>query len=140
MENDAIRSSGTNTLVDIWVDGKLRGVCVSQEAIGAHIGFDRAATMSEDDRREFVRTHLSLVVTAATARLAATDPSAEVVVIDAGQLPRKDGNAGDRRKGERRKRERRKVERPKADLPLGERRRGERRKGERRRSSDRADS
>ena len=47
MENDSIRPSGTNTLVDIWIDGKLRGVCVSQQAIGAYQGFDQAAGMTE---------------------------------------------------------------------------------------------
>ena len=25
MENDSIRASGTDTLVDIWIEGKIRG-------------------------------------------------------------------------------------------------------------------
>ena len=131
MENDSIRASGNETLVDIWIDGKLRSICLSQEAIGAFLGFDRASGMSEDDRCEFVRTHLPLVVTAAKTKLAA-DPAADEVVIDAGHLPRSDGRAGERRTAERRKTERRKADRPSAVPPAGDRRRADRRKGDRR--------
>jgi len=129
MENDSIRTSGTNTLVDIWIDGKMRGICLSQEAIGAYIGFDRATGMSGDDRCEFVRTHLPLVVTAARARLRELDPAADVVSIEAGHLPRSDGQTGDRRKSDRRKTERRKAN-SKGEHP--ERRRTDRRQSQRR--------
>jgi hypothetical protein len=128
---------GTDTLVEIWVEGKLRGICVSQEAIGAYLGFDQAAGMSDRDRCEFVRAHLPLVITAVKDRLR-TSPGADELKIDAGQLPRPDGRGGNRRKGERRKAERRKADSLKTDLPLGERRRGERRKVDRRRP-DRSD-
>ena len=46
MENDSIRSSGTSTLVDIWVEGKVRAISVSQAAIGAFLGFDEARSLS----------------------------------------------------------------------------------------------
>jgi hypothetical protein len=134
MENDSIRASGTNTVVDIWINGKLRAICVSREAIGAFLGFERAAGMSDDDRCEFVRTHLPLVVTAAKTRLHETNPDAATVIIDVGQLPRSDGRAGDRRKDERRKEDRRKTDRPKGDPPQPDRRRGDRRSGQRRTS------
>jgi hypothetical protein len=134
MENDSIRASGTNTVVDIWIDGKLRAICVSREAISAFLGFEQAAEMSDDHRCEFVRTHLPLVVTAAKARLHDTNPGAATVIIDVGQLPRSDGRAGDRRKDERRKEERRKTDRPKEDPPHQDRRRGDRRSGQRRTS------
>ena len=130
MENDSIRPNGTNTLVDIWIDGKLRAITVSQEAIGGFLGFDRMAGMSDDDRCEFVRTHLPLVVTAAKARLRDTDPTAGAVVIDAGELPRADGRPAERRKTERRKGDRRKDGKPGPEQP--ERRRSDRRKGQRR--------
>jgi hypothetical protein len=130
MENDSIRSSGNNTLVDIWIDGKIRGICVSKDAIGAYLGFDRAAGMSSDDRCEFVRTHLPLVVSAAKARLRDLDSATEMILIEGGQLPRHDGQTGDRRKGDRRKGERRKVALPRGDRP--ERRRSDRRQGPRR--------
>ena len=134
MENDSIRASGNDTLVDIWINGKLRAICVSREAIDAFVGLNRAIGMSDEDRCEFVRGHLPLVVTAVKARLAETGPAADRVVIDAGQLGGAQGApGGDRRKGERRKADRRKQDRPKEDLPQGERRRGDRRKGERRR-------
>lgn len=130
VENDSIRPSGTNTLIDIWIDGKIRAICVSHEAIGSFVGFEQAAGMSEDDRCEFVRTHLPLVVKATMARLRDSDPTADRVVIDGGQLPRPDGRSGDRRKSERRTDQRRKAERPRGVQT--ERRRRDRRQGERR--------
>ncbi|HEX6604097.1 MAG TPA: hypothetical protein VF027_04375 [Sphingomicrobium sp.] len=129
MENDSIRASGSDTLVDIWINGKLRAISVSHEAIGAYVGFESAGAMSDDDRCEFVRTHLPLVIAAAKSRLRDTDPTANAVVIDAGDLPRPGGRGGDRRSGERRKGERRKSERP---ISHPDRRRGDRRKGQRR--------
>ena len=127
MENDSIRASGMSTLVDIWIDGELRAITVSQEAIEAFLGFDQVAAMSDADRCEFVRTHLPLVVAAAKARLRDSDPAAIAVVIDAGQLPRLEGSSEDRRQIDRRKGERRKSSQPRGDQP--ERRRGDRRKG-----------
>ena len=130
MENDSIRASGTDTLVDIWIDGKMRSICVSHEAIGAFVGFEQAAALTDDSRCEFVRTHLPLVITAAKARLRETGYLANTVTIDVGELPRPDGQSGERRRSDRRKTERRKQ-----SLPLGskpERRRGDRRQGQRR--------
>ena len=130
MENDSIRSSGTNPLVELWIDGKLRGVCVSQQAIGAFLGFDQAQGMSDQDRCEFVRQHLPLVASAASAVLRQADPTADSVVIDVDELPRPDGRPGDRRQDERRKTDRRtaKVRRgPQPDRGRADRRQGERR-------------
>lgn len=135
MENDSIRSSGGNTLVDIWVDGKVRAIIVSQAAIGAYLGFDEATNLSERDRCEFVRNHLPLIVTAAKNRLGGADSEAESLVIDVGDLPRPDGRSGDRRKSPRRKGERRTVARPTGGQP--ERRKGDRRQRERRTSPPR---
>jgi hypothetical protein len=131
VENDSIRASGNDTLVDIWIDGKMRSICLSQEAIGAFLGFDRASNMTEDDRCEFVRAHLPVVVNAAKTRLV-SDPGASEILIDAGHLPRSDGRAGERRNVDRRKTERRKTDRPSAVPSGGDRRRGDRRKSERR--------
>ena|SRR3954468_2884827 len=115
MENDSIRSSGENTLVSIWVEGKLRGIVVSREAIEAFLRLprDRAQAMTEDDRREFVRTHLGLVTAAAKNQLLA-DPAADTVTIGPGQLGgQQSARADDRREGgDRRKGDRRKVNRP----------------------------
>lgn len=130
MENDSIRSVGSDTQVDIWIDGKMRSLCVSQDAIGAFIGFDRASGMSDLDRREFVRTHLPLVIAAAKGRLSEADADADALTIDVGQLPRSDGRIGERRLRDRRKGERRQVNVPRPGQP--ERRKGDRRQGERR--------
>ena len=128
MENDSIRPSGTNTLVDIWVEGKLRAICVTREAIDMFTGFDGSAR-DEQSRCEFVRTHLSGVVTGVKAKLRDGNAGADSIVIDAGQI----GARADPRSTDRRKSERRKVGRSPELLPQGERRRSERRKGGRRR-------
>jgi hypothetical protein len=129
MENDSIRASGNDTLVDIWINGRLRAICVTGEAIDTCVGFDEAARMTDVRRCEFVRKNLPLVVSSVKARLR-DNPGADSVVIDAGQL----SAAADRRKAERRRSERRRVAKPAEELPHGERRRGERRKTERRRT------
>ena len=129
MENDSVRTTGSSTLVDMWIDGKLRAITVSREAIEAflHLTPDRAISMSDDDRSEFVRTHLSLVVTSATAKLRNTDAAAAAVTLEGGDLggrparqPRADDD-GERRSGDRRKGDRRKVNL--GPPPTGERRR-----------------
>ena len=130
MENDSIRSVGSDTLVDIWIEGKMRALCVSQEAIGAFLGFERAGGMSDLDRREFVRTHLPLIISAAKARLAEAGADADALRIDVGQLPRSDGRSGDRRLRDRRKTERRKTKVPRPGQL--ERRKSDRRQGDRR--------
>jgi hypothetical protein len=130
LENDSIRSVGSDTLVDIWIEGKMRALCVSHEAIGAFIGFERAAGMSDLDRREFVRTHLPLVIGAAKERLSEAGADADALTIDVGQLPRGDGRSGDRRLRDRRKGERRQLKLPRAGLP--DRRKSDRRQGDRR--------
>ena len=138
MENDSIRASGTDTLVDIWIDGKIRAICITQEAIGAYLDFDQVARMTDDDRCAFVKNKLSLVVSSAKARLREGDPTTSTIVIDAGHLPRPDGKATDRRKAERRKTERRKTTRPLGNQP--DRRRTERRHGERRTRPPKSDA
>ena len=79
MENDSIRSSGSNTLVEIWVNGALRGITVTRQAIDAFVGQSAGDDMTDEDRCEFVRTHLPLVVTAAKARLRETPHDVENV-------------------------------------------------------------
>ena len=110
MENDTVRTLGDNTLVDLWIEGKSRAITITREAIEASLRIAPGGDLSETDRREFVRTNLSLIVRAATERLR-DDPAAERVTIDAGHLGggRISGagerrNTGDRRKGERRQR------------------------------------
>jgi len=83
MESDSVRTMGDSVLVDLWIEGKFRAITVSRQAIEAYLqlGAGEAAAMGENDRREFVRTHLSLVVKAATARLR-EEPGAERIAID----------------------------------------------------------
>jgi hypothetical protein len=135
MENDSIRASGANTLVDVWIDGKLRAISVTRAAIEAFLALpsDKAAAMSDEDRCEFVRTHLSVVLTAAKAQLRQSDPAADSVAIDQGDLGRPASSRGtNRRATERRKAERRKPQRADSPRVPGDRRRGERRRTERR--------
>ena len=112
MENDSVRTIGDSTLVDMWLSGKVRSISVSREAIAEFKGLRAglAAALSDDERSEFVRTHLTLIATAAAARVK-DDPDADTVTIETGQLRRDDvgkepdrRHGGDRRKGDRRKR------------------------------------
>ncbi|HXC75041.1 MAG TPA: hypothetical protein VN640_10250 [Sphingomicrobium sp.] len=135
MDNDSIRSVGATTLVEIWIDGKLRSICVTRAAIEESLGLapDQAKALSDDDRCEFVRQHMAAVVKAARDWLRDGHAEASSIIIDTGQLPRKGApRVGDRRKGERRKTERRTIDRGR---PEGERRVAGRRKGERRRTT-----
>jgi len=132
VENDSIRASGTDTLVDIWIEGKIRAICITQEAIGAYLDFDRVARMDDDERCDFVKNNLALILTAAKARLREGNPTAGSITIDAGNLPRPDGKATDRRKGDRRKGGERRAVRSKGDRRQGDRRDGDRSDGERR--------
>lgn len=110
MESDSVRTMGDSTLVDLWIEGKFRAIIISRQAIEAYLHIPAGSdVLGETERREFVRTHLSLVVAAASARLRA-DPDEETIVIEAGQLggqaPARAGErrtGGDRRKGDRRK-------------------------------------
>jgi len=117
MESDSVRSSGEFTVVDMWVEGKLRCISVSREAIEGFLRLspDRAAAFTDEDRREFVRMNLSQVVAAAKAQLQSIDPTADNIVIGSvagGAAPAE--RTGDRRRGggDRRKGERRKVNQP----------------------------
>src|SRR5215469_14446775 len=110
MESDSVRAMGDSTLVDLWIEGKFRAITISRAAIETYLQLSPgdAASMSETDRREFVRKHLGLVVGAATALLH-SKPGAETIVIEAGQLAgnprgsRDQPRNNDRRKGDRRK-------------------------------------
>lgn len=124
METDSIRTSGENTVVDIWIDGKMRSVSVSGDAIGAFLRLapEKAAALADEDRREFVRMNLDLVVNKARDRLRDMDPGASAIAIDAGPGRGQAGaQAGDRRDGDRRKADRRKKD--VGPPPSGERRR-----------------
>ncbi len=116
MENDSIRSSGENTLVTIWIEGKLRNISISRAAVESFLKLPpgRAGTLTDDDCREFVRTHLGVVTAAARNQLLDNDPGADAVVIGGGQIGREAGpRTGERRGGgDRRKGDRRKVDRP----------------------------
>ena len=133
MDNDSIRSVGATTLVDIWLEGKLRSICVTRAAIEDSLGAEKAAALSDDERCEFVRQHMAQVVKAARDWIGQGNAEAANVVIDTGQLPRLTGpKSTERRKGERRAADRRRVD---VGRPEGNRRQANRRKGERRRSS-----
>jgi hypothetical protein len=124
MDNDAVRTSGDRTIVDMWIDGKFRSVSVTRAAIEAHLQLpaERAAEMTDDDRREFVRANLKLLASVAADRVRETDPDATIVMLEriSGQAPqpRTDRRQSDRRKGGDRR-----------QSNLGPPRTGERRRG-----------
>ena len=115
MESDSLRSSGDFTIVDMWVEGKLRSISVSRAAIDSFLRLPPgSSTMTDDDRREFVRTHLAQIVAAAKTQLQSMNPTADSIVIDAPDSGAADAKpTTDRRRGgERRKGDRRKVNKP----------------------------
>ena len=120
MENDTVRSMGESTLVDVWINGRMRSICLSRGAIDSFLKLppDASAKMSDGERREFVRTHLAIVVAAAKDQLAGTKAGAESVLIDTGQLgpeKKEKGFTERRRGGDRRKGDRRQSGRAKGD-------------------------
>jgi hypothetical protein len=127
MENDSIRASGGDTLVDIWVEGQLRAICVTREAIVSFVGAEDASATNEDARCEFVRTHLPQVVRAAKLKLRDSNATADAVMLDANEL----GDSRDRRTRDRRRSNRLKPAQATDKLRHGERRRGDRRKTDR---------
>ena len=96
---------GDNTLVDMWIEGKFRAITISAQAIEASKG----TALSETERREFVRTNLSLIVRAASEYLR-SNPAAEDDphrVRPTRRPAAEEGErraGGDRRKGDRRQR------------------------------------
>src|SRR5579875_3233261 len=103
MENDSIRPSGSNTLADIWVEGKLRSICVTATAIETYLGSSGFSQSTEESRCEFVRTHLDLVVSATKVKLKSLGDRTEII-IEGGEL-----RSDDRRQAERRVQDRRKA-------------------------------
>ena len=144
MDNDSIRSSGSgNTLVEIWIDGKLRGITISRGAIEDFLNLSpaQAQAMTADDRCEFVRSNLPLVMNAVRARLQETGADSTAVVIEEGQLGGSGAparSASDRRRGERRKGGDRRKPEPPGPRKEGDRRVSDRRKSNRRRPAPRS--
>jgi hypothetical protein len=109
MESDTVRTMGDSTLVDVWIQGKSRSITISRQAIEAYLQLStqEAEAMTEADRSEFVRKHLSLVVGAASARLR-DNPESDRILVDAlgpaGAAPVAERRQGERRKGDRRQR------------------------------------
>ncbi|MEO6432677.1 MAG: hypothetical protein ABIO29_01700 [Sphingomicrobium sp.] len=133
MEGDNIRTGGGNTLVDLWVEGGVRELAISNEAVAAAVGAPRAAAMSDDERCEFVRTRLALVQSAARTALAEGDRDLVRITLKAACLVDPSlGSGGERRSDERRSDERRTGTAPGTKPSTGDRRRADRRRGERR--------
>ena len=79
MELDCIRSSGNETCVSLWIEGKMRAITVSPQAVGTWLS--RSGPVSEEDCRNFVATRLAFVQNAARQKLLQTDPSAGAVLL-----------------------------------------------------------
>ena len=130
MEGDTIRTSGTATLIDLWVEGRMRQLVVTREAIAAALGTERAAAMSEAERCEFVRTRLPLIQDAArTAAREGGEGLTRIALAAACLVDPSLGAGGERRRSARRSGDRRKEIAPGKEPPFGERRRADRRRG-----------
>lgn len=133
MEGDTIRSSGGHTLIDLWIDGAMREIVITREAIAAAAGADRAAAMGDEDRCDFIRTRMALVLSAARTAVAGGGRDLHRVMLKAACLVDPSlGADGERRRAERRGNERRRASATAPARSGGERRRAERRRNERR--------
>ena len=88
MQKGPIKSNGDRVLVDVEIDGKERRVSITREAIWEYLRLPpkAAASMTLAERQEFVRTHLPEVIAAAKRKLGVTNASADLVMINAGEL------------------------------------------------------
>jgi hypothetical protein len=129
MENDSIRSVGEFTLVELWIDGRLRNVAIGRDAVAAFLQLppERAGELPDERCQEFVRTRMALVVTAAKAKLERGDGNPSSIVLMREHVGSK---LVERRKGDRRRSERRKPGGPSG--LIGDRRQGDRRRTDRR--------
>ena len=89
MENDVVRTSGEDAIVDLWLEGGFRAVTISGAAVKAYLNIapEEAASVTEIERREFVRTHLGLISRAALNHIR-KEPAANRIVIGPGELGR----------------------------------------------------
>jgi hypothetical protein len=110
MENDSVRTIGDSSVVDLWIEGRFRAITISRRAIERYLGLssDGMSGLTDDERSEFVRTHLGLIQGAAVERLR-SDPDVAAILIDSGQLGRLGAETSERRSGDRRKGDRRKL-------------------------------
>lgn len=133
MEGDTIRGSGGNTLIDLWIDGAMRQIVITREAVAAAAGAERAAAMSEGERCDFIRTRMALVQAAARGAVAEGGRDLGRITLKAACLVDPSlGPGGERRRADRRVAGGRDKTAPGPVATDGERRRAERRRGERR--------
>lgn len=132
MEGDTIRTSGSDTLIDLWVEGRVRQIVVTREAIAATLGADMASNMDEAQRENFVRQRMKLVQAAARTAVAERPALERIVIRAAALVDPYLGGGGERRRSDRRIGDRRRIQGPISSLPAGERRRDARRKKQRR--------
>ena len=84
---DGVWTHGDDTTFEAWVGERSRRVVVTRKAIEEYLQLDRsqAATMSAQERLDFVVDNLSMVIAAANRK---TDPSdqTDLVMIGTGEL------------------------------------------------------
>lgn len=72
--------SGPEHCVSVWIDGKMRAVTVSPNAVSAWLSSTHP--ISEEDCIGYLRTHLHLVQHAAREKLRRSDMTATEVFLD----------------------------------------------------------
>ena len=80
--------AGGNTIFDIWVDGKLRLVAVTREAIEDHLRLppEAAAEFGPQHRVKFVQNNLHAIIAAAKLNLHNSEPDTHVITIRSGNI------------------------------------------------------
>lgn len=75
--------AGDNIIFDMWVEGKLRLVAVTREAIEDYLRLppEAAANFSPQDRVQFVQNNLSVIIAAAKWKLRNGQSEGHVIMI-----------------------------------------------------------
>ena len=92
MERDTIQSSDHATTVDLWIEGRFRTVTVTRLAIEARLKLtpSEAEALSAEDRTQFVKANLGLVMQIAKALLRLKGTSTNEIVIGPAELGSKE--------------------------------------------------
>lgn len=87
MNSDGVRSNGGDTLVNIEIEGIWRRITITPEAIYKHLLLSdaAAATMSADQRCDFVRSNLAYIFSAVRRVLNRT-ADARRIILRSGEI------------------------------------------------------
>ena len=87
MTNEEVKPHGDATLVSIELDGMWRRITITRDAIEEHLHLSPkvAAAMTEEERCEFVRSHMPYVFATVRRKIRRSE-TARHIIIRTGEL------------------------------------------------------